>query len=71
MTKTEMHRLKWLKVRNEVAAVFLQSGLPASLTGWLPEWKSEILDLEAKLAETGRYMKGSIDNYRVVRIPLD
>lgn len=69
MTKTELHRLKWLKVRNEVASVFIQSGLPASLTGWLPEWKYEILDLEAKLAESGRFMKSSMDNYKIVRIP--
>lgn len=69
MTKTELHRLKWLKVRQEVALVYLQSGLPTSLTGWLPEWKKEILDLEDKLSESGRYMKGCVDDYRIVRIP--
>lgn len=69
MTKAELHRLKWLKVRNEVASVFLQSGYPVSLTGWRKEWKTEIEDLENKLAQTGQYMKSSIDNYRVVKIP--
>lgn len=66
---TYVDRLRELRIRREIATVYIQSGFPSSLAGWKAEWKDEILELEQMLWESGRYMKSAVDNYKVVRIP--